>query len=44
MWDEGGSQPADDCSFLCGSGNTNHLGTDFSYIRESNQLSLEGRG
>jgi hypothetical protein len=37
-WDEGGSQPADDYTFLYGNGNANHhLGTGF-FVHKGQQL------
>jgi len=40
IWVEGSTQPADDYKFLYANGNAiHHLGTGFSYIRESYQQS-----
>jgi hypothetical protein len=36
-WDEGGTQPADDCTFLCGNGNVNNRLEASLYIKESGQ-------
>jgi exonuclease III len=33
-WEKGGTERAEDCTFLCGQGNGDHQGQVSSYIRE----------